>query len=66
MYKEREWCTSNVLYKERKWCTSKHIHGLEPKAQWTTNYNINIKKWHHEPPRENIEENMETIWEFLR
>ena len=44
MYKEREWCTSNVLYKEREWCTSKHIHRLEPKAQWTTNYNINTQK----------------------
>ena len=32
MYKEREWCISNVLYKEREWCTSKNIHGLEPKA----------------------------------
>ena len=41
IYKEREWCTSNVLYKESEWCTSKHIHRLEPKAQWTTNYNIN-------------------------
>ena len=32
MYKERKWCTSNVLYKEREWCTSKYIHELEPKA----------------------------------